>query len=175
MRFKEVLDELKGWFDSQSFPFAVIGGLALHAYGISRLTHDLDLITVAEAQDGTVRFLESLGYQTLHRSQGFSNHQHSEPGRGRVDVLYIRGDTAERLFREAERRTLFDDVEVLVPRPEHLVALKLHAFKSDRERVQDLSDLRALLRLPGIDREELADIFVKRGEKELYERLQEPD
>ena len=51
---------------------AVAGAIALHAYGISRATQDLDLVTEADAQDSQVSFLESLGYETLYRSPGSS-------------------------------------------------------------------------------------------------------
>jgi hypothetical protein len=68
---------------------AVIGGLGLVGHGVTRATVDLDLVTEAAAQDHLVAFLESQGYETLHRSAGYSNHLHENPERGRVDFVYL--------------------------------------------------------------------------------------
>lgn len=172
MQFKAVLQELERWFQDHRFPFAVIGGLALHAYGISRPTYDLDLITVGEAQGPVIAHLEALGYETLHRSAGFSNHQHTDPAQGRIDLLYVREETATQLFADARPRTLFATVTVPILRPEHLIALKLHAMHNDSEReLQELADIRALIEVPEIDPDLLRQTFRRRREEALYERL----
>ena len=38
------------------------------------------------------RLLEELGYETVHRSPGYSNHSHSDPDWGAVDVVYVDGE-----------------------------------------------------------------------------------
>ena len=48
----------------KDFRHAVVGGIALAAYGLPRLTLDLDLVVEARAQDDLIQFLESLGYKT---------------------------------------------------------------------------------------------------------------
>jgi len=83
-----LLDEERG------VPYALVGGLGLHAYGRSRATFDLDLVTRADAQRPLVARLEELGYQTLHTSPGFSNHTHSDPEWGAIDVMYVDMETA---------------------------------------------------------------------------------
>ena len=45
--------------------------------------------------------LESLGYETLYVSSGYSNHLHPLPFMGRVDFVYVPGDTAHVLFENA--------------------------------------------------------------------------
>ena len=76
-----------------------------------------------------VTFMESQGFVTLHRSPGYSNHRHSDPSRGRVDFMYVRSETAEKLFASARscrvrRRDLFTGAK-----PEHLIAMKVQAMK----------------------------------------------
>lgn len=64
-------------------PCAVIGALALHAYGLSRGTFDPDLAEPSAAQPGRLALLESLGYETLHRSAagpGRAGHPDAAPG-----------------------------------------------------------------------------------------------
>jgi len=47
----------------------------------------------ANAQAAMIQFLESLGYETLHRSTGYSNHRHAEREMGSVDLVYVRDET----------------------------------------------------------------------------------
>ena len=67
------------------------------------MTLDLDIVTDAAAQEALVAFMESRGFLTLHRSCGYSNHRHHDRDRGRVDFMYVRGETAEKLFASAKQ------------------------------------------------------------------------
>jgi hypothetical protein len=169
--FERVIVLLTSFLLERRRPFAVIGGVALAAYGMPRLTLDLDLAVDATAQAELVAFLEQLGYQTLHRSSGYSNHLHADEELGRVDVVYLRGDTAERVFGEAKAVPGPGSETLPVPRPEHLAAMKAFAIRSDpTRRLQELADIRFLLELPGTDRGEVERAFRKVGlEGELAE------
>lgn len=176
MEVRRVAQTLRDFFTEHDVPFAVVGGFGLHAYGLTRATFDLDLLTAAEAQAELVSFMEGLGYRTLHRSAGYSNHAHGDAAWGRVDFIYVRGDTARELFASLRSFELSPGLELPVPRPEHLAALKVHAMKSDPERrYQDMADLRFLLRLPGIDTAEMRAQFAKRGMLEIFHELKEDD
>jgi hypothetical protein len=141
---------------------AVIGDVALSAYGHPRLTLDLDLVIDAAAQDRVVAFMESRGFVTLHRSEGYSNHRH--PDRGRVDLMYVRNTTADRLFGATTELPGPGGRPIPVPKPEHLMAMKVQAMKDAPERaLQDLIDIRYLLRGDGVDRDEVHGYFVRAG------------
>ncbi|HUG37468.1 MAG TPA: hypothetical protein VML54_10990, partial [Candidatus Limnocylindrales bacterium] len=84
MDFGRVLDTLATFFEVEGFPYAAVGAFGLHAYGLSRATLDLDLATELAAQEKLVALLESLGYETIYRSPGYSNHVHTLPELGRV-------------------------------------------------------------------------------------------
>jgi len=88
-------------------------------HGVTRATVDLDLVTEAAAQGGLVRFLESEGYETLHRSPGYSNHLHGSAELGRVDFVYVDGRTADKLFAGSVPRLDLAGRKALVPRAEH--------------------------------------------------------
>ena len=94
--FASELNTVRAFLAGGRFRVAVIGGVALGAYGNPRMTLDLDVATDAAAQDALITFMESQGFITLHRSPGYSNHRHAS--RGRVDFMYVRGHTADRLF-----------------------------------------------------------------------------
>jgi len=98
MDVPRVLAVVRPFFEGRNEPYALVGGLALLALGAPRATFDLDLLAHRRTQDDLVGFLEARGFTTLGVSQGFSNHQHSEPALGRVDVLYVSGSTADAVF-----------------------------------------------------------------------------
>ena len=149
---------------------AVIGGVALTAYGNPRMTVDLDVVTDAAAQSVVVAFMESRGFATLHRSSGYSNHRHTE--RGRVDFMYVRNSTADRLFGSLRTLPGPGGQPIPVPKPEHLVAMKVQAMKDAPDRVlQDLVDIAYLLQVEGIDREAARDYFVRAGLEEKWHEL----
>ena len=77
MNFRKVLDTVGRFLSDRGYRYALVGAFALHAYGISRATSDLDLIVEADARTELISFLESLGYETLHASAGYSNHLHA--------------------------------------------------------------------------------------------------
>jgi hypothetical protein len=173
MDFRRVAETLAEFFTGRELPFAVVGGVALHAYGLSRATFDLDVLTSREAQTEVVEFLESLGYETLYRSAGFSNHNHPRQEWGRVDVVYVEGETRREIFSGVETRSAVG-LELPVPRAEHLAAMKLHALENDPDRAaQDFADLRYLIHLPEIDQDEVKDYFARRGMLDRYDDLRE--
>jgi hypothetical protein len=173
--FARVLDTMGVFFEREGARFAVIGAFGLHAYGISRATLDLDLVTEAAAQPATVAFLESLGYETLHRSAGYSNHVHAMPALGRVDLMYIDAETSRILFGGCRMLALPSGRPVPVPRPEHLVAMKVQAIKHNPRRThRDLADIQDLLELPGIDVGEIRGYFARAGLLERFDELRRP-
>ena len=171
MDFARVLAEVARFLEREGARFGLAGAFALRAHGLGRLTSDLDLVVEAKVQPALLRFLEGLGYEQLNVSGGFSNHLHSSAAWGRLDFIYVDSSTADALFEGAVRSDLFPGVEVLVPRAEHLAAMKVHAIKMDPARTfKDLADIQFLLGLPGIDEQEIRGYFERQG---LLERFNE--
>jgi len=154
--------------------WAVIGGLALAARGAGRLTHDLDIVTERSARDGLIAFLESLGYQTLHASEGYSNHAHGEPRRGRIDVVYVDEDTACTLFAEADEIEIFPGSAAPVPRAEHLIAMKVLAARNDpTRRLQEMADIADLMHACGIAPDDVRQYFERNDLLDDWERIRD--
>ncbi len=142
------------------------------AYGHARTTLDLDLVVEDNAQKTLIIFMESQGYETVYRSVGYSNHIHSDPNLGRVDFVYVAGETGQRLFSSAKSIRGPQGLLVLVPKAEHLAAMKVVAMKHDPTRVfHEMDDIRFLLNLPGVNREEIRGYFEKHGMGERFEEL----
>lgn len=158
-----VLEMVDAFFTRHERPWALAGAAALSVCGLSRATQDLDFVAESEIQDPLIAHLETAGYRTLHRSPGYSNHVHTDAAKGRIDFVYVAGETSRRLF-EGCRAGLFAGRPVRVPRPEHLAAMKVQAVKNDPERrLQDLADIRFLLGLPGVNEEEVRGYFERAG------------
>ncbi len=169
MDFGKVLSTLVTFFEREGFRFAAVGAFAMHAYGLSRATIDLDVATEAQAQPKLIPFLESLGYETLHQSPGYSNHLHPHPDLGRVDFVYVSGETSRLLFGGGGTMLRLGGQSVPVPRPEHIAAMKIHAMKHDPSRtLQEMADIQFLLGLPEIDEEAIRAYFERSGLLERY-------
>ena len=171
MDIARVLALVRPFFEQRREPYAIVGGLALLAYGAPRATFDVDLLAPRGTQGDLVAFLEAQHFATLSVQAGFSNHQHREPALGRVDVIYVSGTTAEAVFAGCADRTLAPGVKAPVPRPEHLVAMKVQAFAKDRTRYSDLTDLQFLLSLPDLDQAQVRGYFESAGLSDYYEQL----
>jgi len=173
--FARVLETMAVFFEREGVRFAVIGAFGLHAYGLSRATLDLDLVTEAAAQPAAVALLESLGYETLYRSPGYSNHVHVVPAHGRVDLMYVDAETSRILFGGCRMLALPSGRRVPVPRPEHLVAMKVQAMKNNPRRMhRDLADIQDLLELPGVDLGEVRAYFERAGLLERFDEIRRP-
>jgi hypothetical protein len=171
--FATALETVTFFLSEKGYSHAVIGGVALAAYGMLRTTIDLDFVVEAGAQEELIAHLESLGYQTLHRSSGYSNHLHPDPARGRVDFVYVRGETSRNLFAACRHLPGPRGRQITLPKPEHLAALKAFALKNDPGRTfQEMADVRFLLQLPGVSPSEIRRSFARHGIEDRFDEIQ---
>lgn len=172
MQFDAVLRRFSEFFEREGIRYALAGGLAVVAWGSTRGTNDADFV-VERANGPRVRaFAESLGYETTFVSDGYSNHHHADKGFGDVDFMYVTGDTAERVFAAAARRTAAG-LPLPVTSPEHLIAMKVVAMKSKPMRVLiDAPDIAFLLDLPGIDKAAVKEQFSRHGLLRIFDELE---
>jgi hypothetical protein len=171
MEFAKILDSVARFLDGHGYRHALVGAFALSAYGRSRATQDLDFAVEARGRQDLVSFLESLGYETLYVSEGYSSHLHPLAAFGRVDCIYLDEPTASPFFGGATVLQVLGR-EVRVPRPEHLAAMKVLAMKNDPARVfREMADLQEILGLPGVDVSEIRGYFERHGMRERFDEL----
>lgn len=171
MDFVRTIERVEALLAPAHWRWAVAGGVALAAYGNPRLTLDIDIVTESAAQALLVPALEAAGYKTLYVSPGFSNHRHDDPAFGRLDVIYVNARTADQLFAATREVPGPGGGRIRVPKPEHLIAMKVQAIQNAPERTwQDLADIGYLLSVDGVDRAEARRYFEKAG---LMERWHE--
>ena len=174
MDFERVLRALAKFFDDTGAEWGVIGGLAMAVHGAPRTTLDVDIVVNGEIQETLIEFFESKGYVTLHRSTGYSNHLHGDADLGRIDVVYVMGNTSHEIFGSTKAHPGPGGTEIPVPRPEHIAAMKAYSIKNDPSRtLRELADIRMLLDAPGVDRAEVNGYLEKYGLEKLIDRLDE--
>jgi predicted nucleotidyltransferase len=140
--------------------WALIGGLAVSARAEPRTTRDVDL-AVAVADDrqaeALIFHLQSRGYATVTvleqeaagRLATVRLRPHLEGNLDvLVDLLFASSGIEPEIARMAEPLEILQGLSLPVARIGHLIALKLLA-RDDRQRPQDLDDLRALLKEAG--------------------------
>jgi hypothetical protein len=170
MQFAEVLHAFSSFFGREQIRYALIGGLALRAWGHVRTTQDIDFVVDQTAKERVVAFAEREGFETLYVSEGYSNHVRRDD---RVDFMYVDAATADAIFRGAETRTLFGSTALPVARPEHLSAMKAIAIKyNPRRGWRDVDDVLFLLRMPGVDRQFVRDYFVRKGLLDVIDEIE---
>lgn len=166
------LEPAAAFLDQQGFRWALVGGLAMQTYGLSRATMDVDLVVEASAREKIVSFMESFGYETLYVSDGFSNHLHPDQTYGRVDFAYVDAQTADKLFAACRNVPGALGRPVAVPSPVHLIAMKVHAAKNDPSRTfREMADVEHLLRQPGVQPSEVRRYFEDAGLLRWFDEL----
>lgn len=172
MQFDLVLRTFADFFEREGIRYAVIGGLAMQAWGASRFTKDVDVVVARRNRDGVISFAESLGYETLHAGASHSNHLHAEKPFGRIDIMYVDESTAERLFAATVIRPIVGDFSAPVASPEHLAMMKGLAMKFAPERMRyEGEDVSLLLNLPDVDVDVVREYYKREGLLELFDAV----
>jgi hypothetical protein len=171
MFFSELLTAITAEFRRRRLPFAIGGGIAVGLRGVARLTDDIDLVVDGDRDEEAIDALASLGFRTLQRYPGFSNHARGEGDEERVDLLFVRDETRDEIFRRAsEVTTEYGRFPVL--HPDHLVAMKLFAVKQNPGRtLQDLQDVADLLGRGTVDKQTVLVYLTRYGLRERAQLL----
>jgi hypothetical protein len=172
MQFVDVLTTFANFFERERIRWAIAGGVAVAAWGYERGTRDMDFVVSGEDRQRVTTFAESIGYETIHTSESFSNHEHPTEAFGRVDAIYVNGRTADDMFAAATMRVAAGKVIAPVISAEHIAMMKAFAIKIDpTRRYRDGRDIEFLLTLPGIDREAVRNYFARFGLLELFDDI----
>lgn len=173
MSLKDVFAVLSAFFERNKMDYGIIGAFALFSYGYVRATKDIDLITRVKNKGKVISFLESLGFETIFSSNSFSNHVHPV-GSARVDIMYVKGATADEIFNKTEHRLVFKDLKLPTVSPEHIVAMKLFAIQNNPERkLRDLADIKEIVRLTNCNKETIKEYFRKYNLESYYNDITE--
>ena len=150
--------------------FFLIGGRSLEAHGLVRFTKDVDFLVATQDIPVISDILTRAGYEKINETPIFSRWKHPSMMADDVDIMYVKPETFEKLL-EGSKMFEIGSVSIRVPSVPSLIALKLHAMRSNEERLEkDGRDIAELLKLnPGIlDKASLEALFTKYACSHLY-------
>ena len=158
----------------RGLPSLVIGAHAVILLGYLRNTADFDLLVPEENRSEWLDLLRELNFGLFRGTDVFAQFESKERPRFGVDLMFVDAQTWNSLRAGALPKELGDQ-RVLVPRPEHLVALKLHAASSPgrSKPVVDWEDIRQIVRICALDPEETSfrELILRYGGEDALTRI----
>ena len=177
-KIQQALDKITHLLEEDGIPYAIIGAMALNAYGYHRLTVDVDLLLTPEGLEAFKAKHLGLGYvQKFPGSKGLRDTEHGVP----IDVVLAGeypGDGKPKpvVFPDPAFAAVRGERLALLPLP-RLVELKLASGMTALQRLKDLADILETIRalsLPAGLAEEL-DPYVREKYLELWGAAQTKD
>jgi hypothetical protein len=153
----------------------LIGGNAVILLGYIRNTVDLDLLLPEEERSRWLDLMRELGYRFLHGVPAFAQFEPPDEGGAPVDLMFVEEATWQKMIEGATEMNLAGE-RVLLPRPEYLVALKLHAAASPtRSKPEvDWEDIRQIVRLCSLKptEEPFRSLILRYGGEDALRRIE---
>ena len=148
MDFAIVLKFILEKFKEEAIDFALIGGFALQASGVTRATMDIDFLVLTEKSTKIKEIMLKHGYELLHESEDVLNFASKKFELGRVDFLLAHRKYTLAMLKRAEENSVFDGkFTVKVVKVEDQIGLKVQSSSNDPARYhQDMADIRALIK-----------------------------
>lgn len=160
--------------NERGLPSLLIGGNAIILLGYIRNTVDLDLLLPEGSRSRWLDLMRELGYRFFHGVEAFAQFEPRDEADAPVDLMFVEQATWEKLIEGAMEMELAGE-RVRLPRPEYLVALKLHAAASPtRSKSEvDWEDIRQIVRLCALDPEEepFRSLILRYGDEQALSRI----
>jgi hypothetical protein len=172
---QRALEKVAHLLEEDGIPYAIIGAMALNAYGYRRLTVDVDLLLTPEGLEAFKAKHLGLGYvQKFPGSKGLRDTEHGVP----IDVVLAGeypGDGKPKpvAFPDPAAVAVRGERVALLPLP-RLIELKLASGMTAPHRLKDLADVLEMIRilkLPAGMAEEL-NPYVREKYQELWRAAQ---
>ncbi len=157
-KLQKILSIINRRFQEEQTPFAVIGAMALGAYGLPRFTADIDLLAKDENRSAVTKILTEMGLNCVQETAAFARFDSEMGVYGTADIMYVTSSDGEEIL---ERRISVTDElmgDYPVIQPDDYIVLKLMAIANDPTRqARDEGDIAALLK--HIRQKSLPDVF----------------
>jgi hypothetical protein len=116
----------------------------------------------------------ALGYDEFHKSELYAKLKAVRTQGLDVDLMFVNRATFDYVQQHARDVTVYG-VPFRVPRPEDIIAMKLHACKQGgfRREIKDLIDIVGIVESQGIDvnAQPFKDLCMKFGDQGLYDDI----
>lgn len=158
----------------RGLPSLLIGGNAIILLGYIRDTVDLDLLLPQADRSRWLDLVRELGYRFFHGVPAFAQFEPQSAAGVPLDLMFVDQPTWEKMLEGSREMNLAAEA-VRLPRPEYLVALKLHAIKSPtrRKKEVDWEDIRQIVRICGLDPadESFRALILRYGDEAALQRI----
>lgn len=150
MNLLATIAKITDLFHKENVEFALIGGLALQAQGVTRATTDVEALILIKDREKVRSLMAKAGFEVFFESGEVMTFIDTETKSNRVDFLLAHRPYATTMLKRAEPKKIFREVPIKVARPEDLIGLKVQAYVNDPNRKdQDTADIRSLIRVHG--------------------------
>jgi hypothetical protein len=174
-RVHDALVALAARLDALEIPYAIIGALALNAYGYLRATVDVDVLLTRDGLERLRGAVLGLGYvEKFPGSRGLRDAARNVD----IDVVLAGeypGDGREKpvRFPDPANAAIRGEAFALIPL-ETLIELKIASGMSAPHRLRDLADVIELIRVNGLpaDYRERLHVYVRDRFAELWQAAQ---
>ncbi|QTA87044.1 hypothetical protein [Desulfonema magnum] len=148
-KLTNILEIISENLTRRNIPFAVIGAMALAAYGLPRYTADADFLTESRYQPKLLLLMEKLGYTCRQKTDTFAQFDSEMGVLGYADFMFISSESGKDMLR---RRVVIRDAMARasypVIQPSDYIILKLMAVANNPDRsLKDEADILELLKL----------------------------
>ena len=175
MDFKQVTEKLLTAFNDEQARYALMGGLALGAWGIPRATVDIDFLVHRDDMQKVHNIMIELGYERHYHTENVSQYVSPLKAFGEVDFLHAFREISVGMLKRAEDKKIFNGaLTIKVLKIEDLIGLKIQAIANDEKREAiDLPDIKSLISLYNteIDWSKIEEYFKLFGFNELFTKL----
>lgn len=168
-----IFQHLAAIFKRHDVRCLLVGGYAVIASKIQRMTFDIDFMITPVDFTRIEPDILQLGYSAYGRQDAFVQLKCDKPGFRDIDFLLCEPSTVEGLLKEGRAISIAGE-SFTIPSPVHLVAMKLHSMAGNEEReTKDLPDVVQLMALHDMDprRDEIKTLFKKYNAMHLFDRI----
>jgi hypothetical protein len=160
-------------FDRHNIQSVLVGGYALNANKVQRMTFDIDFLITADDCAKIEYDLTKAGYSVFNRQDAFVQFKNESPGFRDLDFLIGDENTKNQLIAQGKKVAIAGKT-FIVPSPRHLIAMKLHSMAGNRKReLKDFPDIVQLITANGMNPRDknVVELFKKYNVMDLYERV----
>lgn len=152
----------------------LIGGYAVGLRGYQRATLDIDFMITDTDYEKLKPAICTAGYREVVRTSVAAKLRAGSENLFDIDFMFVEAETFLGIQKESKAETC-QGARFLVPKPDHLIALKLHAIKQQpviRE-LKDLNDIVELIKANRLNSssENFKSLCLKFGTPELYGKI----
>lgn len=160
----------------EGVPCVLIGGFAVNFHKYTRQTNDVDILITREDFEKIAHFMTKAGYKEIANTDAFVQFKSTRLSLLDVDFGFVDQDTLTNILKEGKEFQIAKQ-KFIVPSLNHLLALKLHALKSNFKNrlLKDFQDVVSLIKNNKVNVKNVSfkEMCLKYGTKEIYDRILE--